>query len=64
MTRDQLQDVTITSDDEFEVVLSEAVEKAVAAEVDVRGAWELRAADPTHDWELVISELARDADGD
>ncbi|WP_114576498.1 hypothetical protein [Saliphagus sp. LR7] len=62
MTRDQLDDVTITSSDEFEAILAEAVEKAVETEVDVRGAWEFRTRGSTYDWEVQITELARDAD--
>jgi hypothetical protein len=63
MTRDNLQDVSITSADEFEAVLAEAVEKATMSDVDVRGAWEFRTRGSTLDWEVNISELARhDAD--
>ena len=59
MTHDQLRDVSITSADEFQAVLAEAVEKAVEADVDVRGAWEFRTDDSTHDWEVEVVELAR-----
>ncbi|WP_254763036.1 hypothetical protein [Natrinema marinum] len=62
MTRTQLDDVSITSADEFESILAEAVEKAIEAEVDVRGAWEFRTRGSTHDWEVQITELAKDAD--
>jgi hypothetical protein len=59
MTRDQLHDVSITCASEFEAVLAEAVEKAVKADVDVRGAWEFQTRGSTHDWEIEIIELAR-----
>lgn len=62
MTRDQLSDVSITSADEFQSILAEAVEKAVKADVDVRGAWEFRTDGSTHDWEVEIVELARHED--
>ncbi len=62
MTRDQLRDVSITSTDEFEAVLAEAVEKAIKADVDVRGAWEFQTRGSTHDWEVEIIELARHPD--
>lgn len=48
MTRDQPCDDPITSDDEFEAILSEAVEKAVGAGVNVRGAWEFQTNESTH----------------
>lgn len=62
MTHNKLRDVSITSADEFEAVLAEAVEKAVKADVGVRGAWEFRTRGSTHDWEVKVIELARDAD--
>jgi len=64
MTRDQLRDGMITDSDEFEAILAEAVEKAVEADVDVRGAWEFRTEGSTHDWEVEIVELARYPDDD
>jgi hypothetical protein len=54
-----LHDVDITSPDEFEVILAEVIEKAVEANVDVRGAWEFRTEGSTHDWEVEVIELAR-----
>ncbi|MFD1589195.1 hypothetical protein ACFR9U_19635 [Halorientalis brevis] len=62
MTRDQFHDVSISSAAEFEAVLAEAVEKAIKADVDVRGAWEFRTRGSTHDWEVEIVELAKDFD--
>ena len=59
MTRDQLDDGSITTDDEFEAILAEAVEKAIKADVDVRGAWEFQTRGSTYDWEVQITELAR-----
>lgn len=60
MTRDTLADVTIDSDDDFEAVLAEAVERAVKAGVDVRGSYAFRTGGSTHEWELQIVELAND----
>jgi len=62
MTRDQFPDIDITSANEFEAVLAEVVEKAVKADVDVRGAWDFRTEGSTHDWEVEIIELARNLD--
>mgnify|MGYP007039247309 CR=1 FL=1 len=62
MTRDQLRDVSITSADEFEAVLAEAVKRAIEADVDVRGAWEFQTRGSTHEWEVEIIELARHLD--
>lgn len=59
MTHEKLRDDSITSADEFEAVLAEAVEKAIENDVDVRGAWEFRTRGSTHDWEVEIIELAR-----
>ena len=59
MTRKQLDDGSITSKDEFEAILAEAVEKAIKADVDVRGAWEFQTRGSIHDWEVQITELAR-----
>lgn len=62
MTRDQLRDVSITSADGFEAILAEAVEKAIEADVDVRGAWEFRTRGSTHEWEVEIIELDKHLD--
>jgi hypothetical protein len=62
MTRDPLTDVSIESSDEFEAVLAAAVEKAIEANVDVRGAWEFRTRGSIHHWDVQIVELARDLD--
>lgn len=62
MTRDQLEDVQITNPDEFEAVLAEAIERAVVAGVDVRGAWEFQTRGSTHDWEVEIVELLRNCE--
>lgn len=62
MTRYHLSDVPITTATEFEAVLAEAVEKAIEADVDVRGAWEFRTRGSTHDWDVEIIELAKRAD--
>ncbi|AUX08042.1 hypothetical protein AArcSl_0389 [Halalkaliarchaeum desulfuricum] len=62
MTRDQHRDISITSGDDFEAVLAEAIEQAVQADVDVRGAWEFQTNGRTHAWDVVIDELATDLD--
>lgn len=64
MTHKKLRDVSITSADEFEAVLAEAVEKAIGEDVDVRGAWEFRTRGSTYDWEVEIIELARYPDNE
>ena len=58
MTREQLEDVSITTAEDFETILAAAVESAIDADVDVRGAWEFRTGGSTHDWEVQIVELA------
>lgn len=64
MTRDQLPDDSISSTDEFESVLAEVMESAIEAEIDVRGAWEIRTQSTTYDLEIEIIELARSLDDD
>lgn len=59
MTRNQLSDVSITSTEDFEAVLAETVEKAVEADVAVRGAWEFQTEGSTHEWEVKVIELDR-----
>ncbi|ELZ81823.1 hypothetical protein C453_17444 [Haloferax elongans ATCC BAA-1513] len=63
MTRDKLKDVTVTSVEDFESVLAEAIERATAEGVDVRGAWEFQTSGSPHDWEVQVVELARNFDG-
>lgn len=60
MTGDKLADVRITSEDDFRAVLSELFEKALHADVDVRGAWEFRSGGSVHNWEVEVVELARE----
>lgn len=62
MTRDRPSDVAITTPDEFEAALAEAVETAIEGGVDVRGAWEFRTRGSTHDWEVEVVELAKDSE--
>ena len=62
MTRDSLVDVDITSNDEFRSILTEAVEQADNAGVDVRGAWEFKTRGAKHHWEVEIVELLREDD--
>ena len=63
MTRDKLDAVSIASSDEFEAILARLIEKAIEVDVDVRGAWEFRTGGSTHDWEVQIVELDREAEG-
>lgn len=58
MTDDIKSTLTITSTEEFEAALAAVVETAIAADVDVRGAWEFRNGEPDSDWEVNITELA------
>lgn len=62
MTRDQLSDVSITTPAEFEAVLAEAIERAIHAEIDVRGAWAFQTRGSTHNWEVQIVELDAEFD--
>jgi len=62
MTSDSTPRFSITSTEDFENALAAAVEAAVHGDVDVRGAWEFRTGGSTHDWEVNISELARNVD--
>lgn len=59
MTRDPLSDLTVTSSEEFETVLAAAIEQAIDAGVDIRGAWEFETRGSIHDWEVEIVELSR-----
>lgn len=62
MTQEKLRDDAITSAEDFEAVLAGAVEQAIKRDVDVRGAWEFRTRGSTYDWEVQITELARNPD--
>jgi hypothetical protein len=62
MTRDKLNDVSISSEAEFESVLAEVVERAIKNSVDVRGAWEFQTRGSTHNWEVEIVELDKEMD--
>lgn len=62
MTRDQLKDVPLSTAQEFESVLAEAIERAVTNGVDVRGPWEFQTRGSTHDWEVEIVELDKEYD--
>lgn len=65
MTRDPPFDLTVTNSEEFEAVLAAAIEAAVEADVDVRGAWEFETRGSAHSWEVEIMELVRGTeDGD
>jgi hypothetical protein len=64
MTRDQLSDISIGTAAEFEEVLAEAVERAIANGVNVRGAWELQTRGSTDNWDVEIFELTRTEGGD
>lgn len=63
MTRDQLEDVPLSTAAEFEDVLAEAVQRALEAGVEVRGAWEFQTPGSTHHWEVEILELLKEPDG-
>lgn len=63
MTRDNPTSDSIASPQDFETVLADAIEKATAGGIDVRGAWEFQTQNSTHNWEVEIIELAKDLDG-
>lgn len=60
MTSDSHPDSSISSEREFET----ALEAAALGGIDVRSAWAFQAGGSSHDWEINISELARDTDGE
>jgi hypothetical protein len=64
MSDDRLSGVSITTPEEFEEVLAAAVESAVEAGVDIRGAWEFQTRGSKHNWDVEIVELATDLDDD
>ena len=64
MTRDPLSDLSIATADEFENALTAVVEAAIKDGVNVRGAWEFRTAESTHNWEVEIVELAKEYDSE
>ena len=60
MTRDELGDTTIRSEEAFEAALAEVIERAIEGDVDVRGAWEFRTNGSAHTWDVVLSEVVDD----
>ena len=60
MTGPLLENVDVSSASAFEAVLAEAVERAIKADVEVRGAWEFQTRGSTHHWEVEIYELAKE----
>jgi hypothetical protein len=63
MTDDSLFGEEITTNRVFVRVLTDLLVTAHANGVDIAGAWECRSSEGAHDWEAVITELAR-TDGD
>lgn len=53
-------DGTITSEDEFEYTLQEVLLAAIENDVDPRGAWEIRNGETHPDWEIMVTELAKE----
>lgn len=64
MSRDTQPDRSITTSEAFESALSAVVEKAIEADVDVRGAWDFKTRGSTHYWEVEVCELARQVEDD
>lgn len=64
MTRGHPRDDEITSDDEFEATLAEAVETAIEAIVDVRGAWEFQTNGSAHMGDIVIAKVVKAPDNE
>lgn len=64
MTRNDLDDVRITTGDEFRALLRELVEKAALKDVDVRGTWEFSTRGSTYNWEVEVVELDKQFDED
>jgi hypothetical protein len=62
MTAKHIADGSITTKRNFEAVLAAAVEQAINADLDVRGAWEFETGGSVHHWEVEIYELAKDID--
>lgn len=60
MSSDHIDDFKITCGDDFQSVLEAVVYEAVAAGVDVRGAWEIGLLELEQHWEINIVELARE----
>jgi hypothetical protein len=61
---ESLPDGSVESAAEFQAVIAAAIEQAVLGDVDVRGAWEFDTGGSHHQWEVQITELARDRDED
>lgn len=59
-----IPDGSIESASEFRAVLAEAVEQAILADIDVKGAWEFETGGSHHHWEVQVVELAREHDGE
>lgn len=64
MSEKNLTDGTITTEQDFEALLADAVEQAITAGIDVRGAWEFETGGSVHNWEIEVLELHRDYEED
>ncbi len=60
MRRNQLEDVDLSSAENFENILAETIARATAQGVDVRGAWEFSTRGSTPNWEVNVVELAKE----
>jgi hypothetical protein len=60
VTGDYLDTGSMADAAAFQAVLGEAVERALKADVDARGAWEVEIAGSTHLWDVEIVELAEE----
>lgn len=64
MTRDLLEDGSITDADEFQGIMAAALEQAIDANVDVRGAWEFQPDGDGEAWEMTIVELVKEIESE
>ena len=66
MTRDTPDpiDADISTEEQFETTLHPLVFNATRNDVDLHGAWEFRNGDRAPDWEVLITELAKESSTD
>jgi hypothetical protein len=63
MRDEYIADGAISTDQDFEAALAAAVEQALTAGVDVRGAWEFETGGSVENWEIEVFELYKEFDG-
>ena len=60
MTTNELSNLTITTDEQFESLLSELLDTAMDNGLDVTGVWTCDNHRARHDWEVEVVELLAD----